>query len=94
MSRASFSVRYGGYGLRAGSSSVAKEDEYVINGLDTLRLAERAATSRDKLRLLKLADSWLELAERIRRRGNCPPRRKLPEHPLVKATFGRERRRG
>jgi hypothetical protein len=64
---------------------VAKEDEYVINGLDTLQLAERATSSRDKLRLLKLADSWLELAERIRCRV---PARRTAEHPLVTAKLG------
>jgi hypothetical protein len=72
---------------------VAKEDEYIINGLDTLRLAERATSSRDKLRLLKLADSWLELAERIRRRRKSPPR-EVPEHPLVQAKLGHARRDG
>jgi hypothetical protein len=70
---------------------VAKEDEYVINGLDTLQLAERTASSRDKLRLLELADSWLELAERIRR---WKPARRTVEHPLVKAKLGDRPRDG
>jgi hypothetical protein len=66
---------------------VAKE----ICGLDSLGLAERATWSRDKLRLLKLADNWLELAERIRRRHAAG---KLPEHPLIEATFGRNEHHG
>ena len=70
---------------------MAKEDEYVINGLDSLQLAERAASSRDKLRLLELADSWLELAERIRR---WEPARRTAEHPLVKAKLGDRPRDG
>ena len=66
--------------------AVGKEDEYVTNGLDSLQLAERATSSRDKLRLLKLAEGWLDLAERVRRR---PATRRLPEHPMVKAKLGR-----
>jgi hypothetical protein len=81
----SFPGRYGAAGLRVGSSAVAKEDEYVLNGIDTLQLAERSASSRDKLRLLKLADGWLGLAERLRRRKSA---RRTAEHPLVKAKLG------
>jgi hypothetical protein len=69
--------------LRVGT--VAKEDEYVINGLNALHLADRAALSSDKLRLLKLAESWLALVERIRRRK---PKGRIAEHPLVKAKLG------
>jgi len=66
-------------------STVPKEDEYVINGLNALHLADRAALSSDKLRLLKLAESWLALLERIRRRK---PKGRIAEHPFVKAKLG------
>jgi hypothetical protein len=48
---------------------MAKEEEYILNGLDSVTLADRATSSRDKLRLLQLAEGWLELADRVRRRG-------------------------
>ena len=66
-----------------GDQVMANEEEYILNGLDSVKLADRATSSRDKLRLLQLAEGWLDLANRVRRRG--PTARKMPEHPLLKA---------
>jgi hypothetical protein len=69
---------------------VTKEDEYVANALKSLELAERAASPIDQRRLLNLGERWLDLADRIHHRR--PHSRGLPEHPLVKVMFSRERR--
>jgi hypothetical protein len=46
---------------------MSKEEEYRGNAAELVGLAERAATSADKARLLGVAEAWLDLAERIRR---------------------------
>ena len=43
---------------------MGKEGDYRRNAADTVDLAQRAETSRDKGRLLALAEKWLDLAER------------------------------
>lgn len=43
---------------------MTKEADYRRNAADTMALAQRAETSRDKGRLLALAEKWLDLAER------------------------------
>jgi hypothetical protein len=43
---------------------MTKEDEYRQNAADTVQLAQRASSSSDKGRLLRLAEAWLDLAER------------------------------
>ena len=60
-----------------------KEDEYVANALESLELAERAASPIYRKRLLTLGERWLDLADRIHHRR--PDSRRLPEHPLVKS---------
>jgi hypothetical protein len=44
--------------------AVSKEQDYRNNARDSFRLAERAASTSDKLRLLKLAEAWMSLADR------------------------------
>jgi hypothetical protein len=62
---------------------VAKVDDYRKNAAETVQLAQRAATISDKGRLLKLAEAWLDLADRARRvRPNLPTPRNL--HPLIR----------
>ena len=68
---------------------MTKEDEYATNALESLELAERAASPIDRRRLLTLGERWLDLAHRIHHRR--PDARGLSEHPLIKATFTRER---
>jgi|SRR6516165_7624631 hypothetical protein len=64
---------------------VAKTDEYTANALETLELAERTDSPSDKGRLLNLAERWLDLADRARKRIRSE-RREI--HPLIKAKLG------
>ena len=66
---------------------MTKENDYRANAAETVELANRASTSADKGRLLRLAEMWLDLADhaaKLTRRFG--PKR--PEHPLVQKTFG------
>jgi hypothetical protein len=67
---------------------MAKEDESIANALMLLEIAEHA-TAPDRRRLLRVAEGWLDLVDRIqkRRRQSC---RNAPDHPLVKAKLGDE----
>jgi hypothetical protein len=47
---------------------MSKEDDYRRNAADAVELANRAASSSDKSRLLALAEGWLDLADRAHRR--------------------------
>jgi hypothetical protein len=65
---------------------MTREDDYRKNAAMTVELANRASTTRDKGRLLNLAERWLDLADRahfIARRFGPATR----EHPSVKATL-------
>jgi hypothetical protein len=70
---------------------MTKEDDYRKNAAETFDLAHRANTSADKGRLLRLAENWLDLADRAatltKRFG--PKRRPEfgPDHPLVRKAF-------
>jgi hypothetical protein len=69
-----------------GLLAVRKEHDYRHNAAETLELANKASTSANKGRLVRLAEKWLDLADRAHR-----PRRssqQLGEHPLVKKTLG------
>jgi hypothetical protein len=60
-----------------------KEDDYRRNAADTVQLAHRASSCEDKGRLLKLAEAWLDLADRAR--GTAKRlRRSSIVHPLVR----------
>jgi hypothetical protein len=65
------------------------EDSYRENAARTLERAKRASSTRDKRRLLRLAEKWLDLADRadfLARRFGLTMRK----HPSVKATLGEE----
>jgi hypothetical protein len=47
---------------------MSKEDEYVVNALKSLDLAERATSLADRAHLLNLGERWLDLVSRIRQR--------------------------
>jgi hypothetical protein len=70
---------------------MTKEQEYRRNAAETLDLANRSATSADKGRLLRLAESWLDLADRAARLTHRfgPKQRPEfgPDHPLVRKAF-------
>jgi hypothetical protein len=69
---------------------MGKQNDYRSNAAETMELANRAANSADKSRLLRLAEHWLDLADRTARRTKrFGPKQELerPEHPLVRRTF-------
>jgi len=70
---------------------MTKEDDYRKNAAETVELANRATTSADKGRLLRLAENWLDLADRAarltRRFGQKQHNECGPEHPLVRQAF-------
>ena len=55
--------------------TVSKEENHRKNAAETVDLAVRATSTRDKSRLLALAEAWLNLAERAKRSA----RRKVPK---------------
>ena len=59
-----------------------KENDYWRNAAETMQLAQRASSSEDKGRLVKLAEAWLDLAQRTRSTANRM-RRPSVLHPLV-----------
>ena len=62
---------------------MSKEDDYRRNAAETVQLAQRAGSSADKGRLLSLAESWLDLADRAHAlTWRRPTAGKL--HPLVR----------
>ena len=66
---------------------MTKQDDYVIHAAETMELANRAANVKDKGRLLRLAERWLDLADRaglLTRRHGPEPR----QHPLVATKLG------
>jgi hypothetical protein len=46
---------------------MSKEDDYRKNAAEAVELANRAASTGDKSRLLALAERWLDLADRAHR---------------------------
>jgi hypothetical protein len=69
-----------------GMPPVSKDEEYRNNAFDSLHLAERAETLADRLRLLQLAEAWVNLADRAQemaRRFRRTPA-SLQVHPLVR----------
>jgi hypothetical protein len=60
---------------------MSKEDDYLESAAEVVRLAQHASSSSDKSRLLKLAEGWVDLAER----AHNSDRRREPVilHPLV-----------
>jgi hypothetical protein len=61
-----------------------KADDYRRNAADTMQLAQRASSSEDKGRLLKLAEAWLDLADRAYGAAKGLRRRPTILHPLVR----------
>ena len=71
---------------------MSKEDEYRRNAGDTVDLARRAASTADKSRLLALAESWLNLADRAHRATTRHMRRAGDLHPLIRAKLSEDAR--
>jgi hypothetical protein len=69
---------------------MTKETEYRANAANSIELANRASSMRDKGRLLELAEKWLDLADRAHRLT----RRFKPaawQHPLLRSKLGDEK---
>jgi hypothetical protein len=64
---------------------MTKEDDYRRSAAQTLELASRAGTSRDKGRLLSLAEKWLDLSERAHEIAGDRIGKVRHMHPLVRA---------
>jgi hypothetical protein len=47
--------------------SMTKENDYRQNAADVLLLAQQTSSTSDKRRLLRLAEAWLDLADRARK---------------------------
>ena len=64
---------------------MSKDQDYRDNAFDTLKLAERASSLADKVRLLQLAEAWMNLADRAQEMARRV--RKVPTqlHPLVRS---------
>ena len=68
---------------------MSKEEDYRQKAAETIDLANHAGNSSDKGRLLRLAEKWLDLADR----AHQLPRRLGPrgsDHPLVSKALGRQ----
>jgi hypothetical protein len=44
---------------------VSREEEYREHAAELVRLAQRASSSTDKVRLLAMAEAWLKLVDHI-----------------------------
>jgi hypothetical protein len=66
---------------------MGKEQDYRLTAAEIVDLAHKATTSLDKRCLLRLAEKWLDLAERSERLAR-QPHRQIGEHPLVRKTLG------
>jgi hypothetical protein len=66
---------------------MTKEDDYLDNAADAVRLAQHADASFDKTRLFGLAGAWVDLAEKTHEAARRP-RRPTILHPLVQKKLG------
>jgi len=46
---------------------MTKQDDYLQSAADAMELVQRAPSNEDKGRLLKLAQAWVDLADRARK---------------------------
>ena len=66
---------------------MSKEQDYRLTAAEIVDLAHKATTALDKRRLLRLAEKWLDLAERSERFA-ARPQCQIGEHPLVRKMLG------
>jgi hypothetical protein len=71
---------------------MAKQDDYRNKAAETVNLANRAATSTDRGRLLSLAEKWLDLADRANRVATHGIGRIGATHPLIRSRLPDRRR--
>jgi hypothetical protein len=58
---------------------MTKQDDYLQSAADAMGLVRRAPSNEDKGRLLKLAQAWVDLADRARRAARRIRRPNLAE---------------
>jgi hypothetical protein len=75
------------YSLVEQLTRMTKEDDYLDNAADAVRLAQHAYSSSDKTRLIELAEAWVDLAEKAHEAARRP-RRPTILHPLVQKKLG------
>jgi hypothetical protein len=75
------------YSLVKQLARITKEDDYLDNAAETMRLAQHAPSFSDKTRLVKLAEGWVELADKAHE-DTLRPRRPTILHPLVQEKLG------
>jgi hypothetical protein len=75
------------YSLVEQLKRTTKEDDYLDNAADAVRLAQHASTRSDKMRLLGLGDTWVGLAEKVHETAQRP-RPPVILHPLVRKKLG------
>lgn len=74
---------------KLGTNPMRLEDEYRKHAADSLKLASKRGSNADKGHLFRMAEAWLDLADRIAKRGpNCCA---TVEHPLVERVLGSEK---
>jgi hypothetical protein len=66
---------------------LTKEDDYLQNAAESVRLAQHASYPSDKTRLVKLAEGWVSLADKAHEDAQRP-RRPTILHPLVQKKMG------
>jgi hypothetical protein len=75
------------YSLVEQLKRTTKEDDYLEKAAETMRLAQHASSS-DRIRLVKLAEGWVGLADKAHE-DMRRPRRPTILHPLVQKKMGR-----
>jgi hypothetical protein len=75
------------YSLVKQLGRITKEDDYLDNAADAVRLAQHTSILPDKARLLELGEAWVSLAEKAHEtaRRQQPP---ATLHPLVRKKLG------
>jgi hypothetical protein len=76
------------YELVAQLRRATKGDDYRDNAGQLMRLAEHAQSPAEKMRLVTLAEGWVELSEKARK-NNRRPRQPTVLHPLVEKKMGK-----
>jgi hypothetical protein len=74
-----------------GDSTLSKEDEYRRHAAETMELASRASSTKDKGRLLAITEAWLDLADRAQRVAAQHKRKDQEIHSLLRSKVTGER---
>ena len=64
-----------------------REDDYRTKAAASLHRALHATSMADKIRLLGMAEAWLELADRAHKVAE-PRIRDMADHPLIRSKLG------